>query len=93
MAKFKAGDRVVWTNNLDDPSTLKEGTVSSTRKEGGSELVMIDGEIYYSDFMWPARVKEDLLAILVKRQVLKKAYDDSMKLIYQLSNKISRGEL
>ena len=87
---FKVGDKVL-VGDLDDPAKLKEYTISSVGKDtvtcGSPELV------FYTAFVWPARVKDELVRIINERRKLKKAYDDSMGMIYELRNKIARSEV
>jgi hypothetical protein len=45
----------------------------------------------YQHFCWPAAAEEELKAIIAQRAALKKAFDDSMALVYQLRNKYSRA--
>lgn len=60
-----------------------------------SEVVSSDGIHYITDFCWP--YSEDILkrltGICSERAGLKKAFDDSMNLVYRLQNEIARGEL
>ena len=46
-----------------------------------------------AEYCWPVEAREELVTILTERQRLQKALDDSMGLVYQLGNKIARGEL
>ena len=91
--QVKVGDAIVWARQMDVP-TLERGTVT----RGKGDTCGVDGkhraeDCLYSAYAWPARAEVELLAILTERQRLKKAYDDSMSLVYQLSNKIARKEL
>ena len=94
MPRFKAGDHVVWASDLSDPTTVEEGVVTRVGSESGQDTVWIGNRgVFFADFMWPGRVTDHLIGIIAERQKLKKAYDDSMKLIYELRNQIARGEI
>lgn len=88
---FKVGDKILTVSSLDDPTSITERTVTKVGKDtvqcGSSEYT------FYSTFCWPARVKDRLTEICTERARLKKIYDDSMRLVYQLANEISRGEV
>lgn len=89
---FAIGDKIILAFDLDTP-ILKGGTITKL----GKEFCWINNEhkaedCIYLSYCWPASVKEELLGILTQRQMLKKQFDDSMSLIYQLRNAVSRGE-
>jgi hypothetical protein len=93
----KVGDRICWTGDLDTEANVRDGTVTRTKKDGDFWLVWVDGhnkaeDCIYSTYVWPVAAKDDLIAVLTERRRLKKAFDDSMTLIYQLKNRVSRGE-
>jgi len=85
--RFKVGDKVLRCD-LDDPTSIVELTVTKVSQDtvqcGGPE------EVYYTSFLWPASVRGKLIAITAERARLKKAYEDSMTLVYQLGNEIAR---
>lgn len=88
------GKKVVWTMSMDSPKDLQEGTVTKV----GGEIAWVDGhhkaeDCVYKAYLWPAEVKKELIAILIERAMLKKAYDDSIGLIYELRNKVTREDL
>lgn len=90
---FNKGDDVVWVNNFSDPASMKQGTITKI----SSEFCWVDNhhkpeDCIYLTYCWPARVKAELYDITIIRKQLKKEYDDSMKLVYQLRNAIQRGE-
>lgn len=90
----QVGKKVVWCHDMADPSTLQEGTVTRV----GGEIAWVDGhhrpeDCIYKAYLWPAEVKDELLDIIKERARLKKAYDDSMGLIYQLGNKVTRENM
>lgn len=91
---YNKGDRILVSGDLAAPETLKKYTVTRTVKEGSEQVVYVEegGGPFYGGFTWPERVYEELLGVMKERQKLKKAYDDSMALVYQLRNALSRGE-
>lgn len=95
MNYISVGAKIVYCGNLEDPSTIKEGTV--TRYSVPNGLVWIDNhhlaeDCIYTAYCWPARVKNELTAIVTETARLKKELADRMGLIYQLRNRITRGE-
>jgi len=90
--QVKIGDAIVWAEQMDVP-TLNRGTVTQVR----GDACWVDGkhrpeDCLYSAFVWPARVEAELVAVLAERWKLKRAYIASMGLVYQLRNRIERGE-
>ena len=90
--QVKIGDAIVWADQMDLP-VLNRGTVTQVR----GDACWVDGkhrpeDCLYQAYAWPARVEAELVAVLTERRRLRKAYDDSMGLIYQLRNRIERGE-
>ena len=90
--QVKIGDAIVWADQMDVP-VLNRGTVTQVN----GDACWVDGkhrpeDCLYSAFVWPARVEEELVAVLTERWKLRRAYDASMGLVYQLQNRITRGE-
>ena len=90
--RVEIGDEVVVCLNSDKPK-LEFGVVTDIHKE----LAWLNGmhkdeDCYFTAYLYPARVKDELLVILQHRAGLKQAFEDSMKLIYEFNNAISRGE-
>ena len=90
--QVKIGDAIVWAEQMNVP-VLNRGTVT----QANGDACWVDGkhrpeDCLYSAFVWPARVEAELVAVLTLRRRLKKAYDESMGLVYQLRNRITRGE-
>jgi len=56
-------------------------------------LFKIDYDYINSSYVFPPSSKKELLQILIKRNKLLTAYNDSIKLIHELRNKIELGEL
>jgi hypothetical protein len=96
---MKLGDRICWTQDIDDPSAISEGTVTKITKATSVEaLFWIDNQhkpedCIYQSITYPIAAKEELVSILQERAKLKKAYNDSLKLLFELRNKIVRGEI
>ena len=89
---MKLQDTIVW-GDLDCIETLRIGTVTKISKD----LCWVDGyhkpeNGIYQAYCWPIQYKEELIKIIKIRTALKKQYDDSMTLIYELRNEISRRE-
>lgn len=87
---MKIGDTILVPRSLDDPSGITEHVITKVMKDsvqcGSPEMV------FYSAFCWPIEVKDELIKILETRRALKKQFDDSMGLIYELKNKIVREQ-
>jgi hypothetical protein len=97
--QFKVGDEICWAQSLEEPDSIRRGTITKVRTEYADvQLVFVDGhhaaeDCLYSQYCWPARVLEKVKEIIYKRAELLKAYKDSMKLVFELRNQIARGEL
>lgn len=89
--KFSPGDPIVWATDLDKPSSIQHGTVVKVSGEYLQYGPKAEDSVHAA-FVFPARVETDLVAVITERQRLRKAYDDSMKLVYELRNAITRGE-
>jgi len=91
---FKVGQRITWTGSLDTPAGLRDGTVTKVK----GDLLWVDNQhrpedCIYAAFCWPFEVRDELVEVLQKRADLKKAYDNSMALVYQLANDVKRRGL
>lgn len=91
MGRHQVNQPIIWATNMDDPSSIRRGTVVKISGDFIQYGAKAEDSVH-SAYVLPARVEADLIEILAKRQALKKAYDDSMKLIYELVNAITRGE-
>lgn len=92
--KFSVGEEILMAGDMDDPKSIRKLKVIGIGKpEGGMTTIQTTQGIYFSAFCWPVRVEAELRQILEQRATLKKALDDSMKLVYDLSNRITRGEV
>ena len=85
MKAFNVGDTCLYVPDL-DAANIMEFTITKAGKDtvqcGSKE------QTFYTAYLWPASCKEELLTILTERAKLRKAFDDSMSLIYQLRNKL-----
>jgi hypothetical protein len=63
--------------NWSDPNEVLEATEQTAAQ-------------YDSAYVFPFECKQELLEIVNKRAALKKAFDDSMSLVYEYSNKLTR---
>ena len=96
---MKIGDKIFWCTALESPSEIREGTITKmSPKTSPGQLVWVDNahrpeDCIFADYCWPIAAKEEMRKILTKRAELKRAFEESMGLIYQLRNKIIRGEL
>ena len=91
---MKVGDEIIWCCDY-QKGHVHKGTVT---KVSGTDVVYVDGFHKAEDYIcqyycWPAEAEEELKAIIAQRAVLKKAFDDSMVLVYQLRNKYSKAKL
>jgi hypothetical protein len=91
MADYVIGDKIVWGDVDGRNTTLREGVVTKVAANG--DYVWVDREhkpedCIYTSFCWPAEYKEELLLVMKERASLRKAFDDSMKLVYQLRNRV-----
>lgn len=89
---IRASKSFLVVDSLDNPSSIQRHELA---RETGDTLVSTKGKDFQflKDFCWPVEAEDELRSILTERARLKKAFDDSMSLVYQLSNKIARGEV
>jgi hypothetical protein len=92
---IKVGDPIFWVMGEDKP--LAHGTVSKMKlkTQDGMSLLWVDGkhkeeDCIYADYCYPIKYEGEMMEVLKVRAALKKQYDDSMKLWYELNNKIVR---
>lgn len=86
---FQVGQQFIVATDLSDPSTLSIYTctkLTASTISAGPELV------FYRDFCWPLSAKDKLLEIMKEKQKIKTATADSLKMVYQLRNKLFCGE-
>ena len=89
---MKIGDKVIWGDKTQE---LRQGTVTKMGGSGITALCFVDNhhkpeDCIYQCYTWPAEYKDELIAALTERERLKKTYDDSIKLLLELRNKITR---
>lgn len=87
---MKLGDKVIYCNDLSDPRAMRRGTLERISKEGSFRVFHISGTPVYEAQCWPLSADAELTAILVERERLKKQFDDSIRLIYELQAKLAR---
>lgn len=84
--KFEVGQKVLIPSDLADVGSIKEYTISKVGKDtiqcGSPE------NTFYKAFCWPIECRDELIAIVGRRQELKTVFEDSLKLIYELSNRV-----
>ena len=88
MSTLKIGDRVIMVPNMDATDVI-QGTVT---KLDGDYAQLDNKDLYYKAFIFPQRVMEELIDILTFRAQIKEDLQESIKLIYDLRNEITRGE-
>lgn len=89
---MEVGDAIIWCSNY-EAGPVRKGVVSKTTPM----FVWVDGrhktaDFIYKDFCWPAAAEEELKAVIEHRARLKRQFDDSMVLVYQLRNKYSEAK-
>jgi len=93
----KVGDKIIWYFDLTGKGEKRSGTITAIKPRRDGDLVFVDEhhkleDCIYAAYCWPASVEAELDAILARRRALLKAYDDSMKDVFELRNAIARGE-
>lgn len=86
---FKSGDRVIIIHDWSDPQSLQWHIA---QRETDLVVIMTNGEHYDKAFVIPELYEKEALEVINKRVKLKKAFDDSMSLVYQFRNKLIRGD-
>lgn len=98
---IKAAGKFLVVGDYEDPSAIRELTFVNVTKDffvGQDERTAIEdprnpNQKFMREFCWPPQAREELEEILRERQKLRKQLDDSMGLVYQLNNKIARGDI
>lgn len=88
---YTKGQRVVVVHDWSRLTDVREGTISVDATES-AEYVNVDGQMLVGAYVFPLSAKQDILQVVHERARLKAAYDDSMKLVYEVCNKKSRRE-
>jgi len=88
---FKTGDKVIVPNTLDNDE-IREYVITRIPTPDTVECGSRENT-FYTAFVWPERVKSQLLAVLRERKRLKHVFDESIKSIYELRNQLARKEI
>lgn len=96
MTRLKVGDQVIWAGADQTPESIRGGTITKC-SNGSEQLIWVDNkhlqeECIYAAYCYPLTAKYQLARVLHTRLLLKRAYDDSLKLLFELRNAVSRGE-
>lgn len=78
----------VTVDDFTNSATIRTHTLAGTTKDACKDTA---GNYWLKDFCWPVAAVGELREVCNQREILKKALDDSMSLVYQLSNKYSDG--
>jgi hypothetical protein len=89
--EYKKDDKVLVVHDWSRPVEVKEGTITKN-SSSKQEYVEVDGQLLSGAYIFPPSAREDIMTVVMKRAALKEAYDDSMKLVYEVCNRKSRGE-
>ena len=80
-------------SDASDPNSIQElGAIVAEDKKNHA-VKFSNGDWYYNADIFPSSCKDELIRITTERQRLKRIYDDSIKELYELRNKISRSEI
>lgn len=90
--KIEPGMMFVTVESTDNPNSISAPKECAKADKEFVYQVGYDSKegagIFYKGFCFPAQFASELKAICETRQELRKAYDDSMSLVYQLVNKV-----
>ena len=94
---IKVNSKIFYITDLTDPNSIKIGTVTKLNENNLCDLIFIDNQhkaedCIYASYCYPINVLGEMTDIILKRAELKKAFDDSITLIYILNNAIDKGE-
>ena len=96
MSYNPIGKKFVLVDALDNVSSIKEvGECLAVKEECGYKYYKFKAPNigpYNKLYCFPVEYKEQITEIVKTRQQLKKQYDDSMGLVYQLLNTINLDE-
>jgi hypothetical protein len=86
--------KVIVCTDFEATSSIRTANLIRTT-ELTSDVYINNEEVatFYNYSIFPIEYLEDLVSIVCHRQELKKALDDSIKLVYQLRNKITNEKL
>ncbi len=85
---FTVGSQVIVVLDFNGAYDNIEGTVSKADRD----YVWIGKEAYSRAYAFPIEMKEEVLSVIAQRKALMKAYNDSMALVYALTNKRANGD-
>lgn len=92
---MKIRDKVIHICDCDSSASIRSGTVTDLpldRRSRNYGYIQVDGEWIMSAFVFPASYEEKLRGILDAREKAKRAFDNLMKPIYELRNKMVRED-
>lgn len=95
---MKKGDAIFVVNDWSNPETIQYGIFQSQTVASGEKYITLEGStptsprIHNAAYVFPLSAQADVLTVVYQRMQLKQAYDESMKLVYEVCNKRSRGE-
>lgn len=89
---FSVGERVLIVHDWSKTEPLQEGTIQRIKINQDMTEIMVDGQWYYAHAFMPLAARAEVEAVQRERARLKKAYDDSISLVFELRNKAARGE-
>lgn len=87
---YQEGQEVIVVHDWCNSSSNTTGRVVKFRPE--HDEIRVNDDWFHVAHVFPVSAEQDIHKIQVERMKLKQAFDDSMKLVYQLVNKRSRGE-
>lgn len=90
---IKIGDEIFYSANSVDISTIRTGIVTKMRSDNLGGYIFTDNQhkpedCIYDSYCFPIKYLDEFKEIVEKRAKLKKEFEDSMSLIYQLNNKV-----
>jgi hypothetical protein len=95
IERIQEAKKFIFAESMDDPSTIC--TFDLYKIDGDWIFGKLPGTVRREGFLLayalPIEALPQLTDICLKRQALKKEYDASMALIYELLNQITRGEV
>ena len=94
MTQLHVHDKVIVITDWSEPSSMRAGTiVSISSGECVVNFLESGKQLFMRHCVFPYKLHDQAFEILCQRKALKDAYDDSMKLVYELINSWKRGEI
>lgn len=87
---YQEGQEVIVVHDWDDVSSNRRGKVVKYRPQ--KDEIRIDNDWFHLAYVFPISAEQDIHKVQMERSRLKQVYNDSMKMVYELTNKRSRGE-